>query len=91
MRFKFELGETEKHVIEYEFNQWFGKLTIKVDSKLVQQSQRLFSEPIRQDFTLTVGVHEQYTVRIEKERKNLYGQLNRVFVNNRLTQLYKGI
>lgn len=91
MRFKFELGETEKHVIEYEFNQWFGKLTIKVDSHLVQQSQRLFSEPVREDFTLTVGVNERYTVRIEKQRKKLYGQLNRVFVNNRLTQLYQGI
>src|SRR3954469_412586 len=91
MRFKIELGQNEKHTVEYEFNQLFGRLTIKVDDKPVQQSVRLFSEPVRQDFTLNVGEFERYTVRIEKERKNLYGQVNRVFINNRLTQLFQGV
>lgn len=91
MRFKFELGETEKHTVEYEFNQLLGRLTIKVDQKLVQQSVRWFSEPLREDFTITVGEHEKHTVRIEKQRRKLYGQVNRVFVNNRLTQFYQGI
>ena len=91
MRFKIELGQNEKHTVEYEFNQLFGRLTIKVDDKPVQQSVRLFSEPVRQDFTLNVGEFERYTVRIEKERKNLYGQVNRVLINNRLTQLFQGV
>jgi hypothetical protein len=90
MRFKIELGENEKHTVEYEFNQLFGRLTIKVDQKPVRQSVRLFSEPVREDFTLTVGEHEKHTVRIEKVRKHLFGQVNRVFVNNRLTQLFQG-
>jgi hypothetical protein len=91
MRFKIELGQNEKHVVEYEFNQWLGRLTIKVDNKMVQHSVRWFSEPVREDFELTVGEHEQFAVRIEKQRKKLYGQINRVFVNNRLTQLYQGV
>jgi hypothetical protein len=90
MRFKIELGQNEKHTVEYEFNQLLGKLTIKVDQKPVQQSVRLFSEPVREDFTFDVGEHEKYTVRIEKLRKHLFGQVNRVFINNRLTQLYQG-
>ncbi len=91
MRFKFELGENEKHTVEYEFNQLLGRLSIKVDDKPVQESVRLFSEPVRQDYTINVGQQEKYTVRIEKERKNLYGQINRVFINNRLTQFYQGV
>lgn len=91
MHFQFELGDTEKHTVEYEFNQWLGRLTIKVDHKLVQQSVRWFSEPKHQEFTLTIGIREKHTVRIEKHRKKLYGQINRVFINNRLTQLYSGI
>lgn len=91
MRFKIELGENEKHTIEYEFNQLLGRLMIKVDNKPVQQSTRLFSEPVRQNFEIAVGEHEKYVVRIEKQRMNLYGQVNRVFVNNRLTQFYQGI
>lgn len=91
MRFIIELGEMEKHTLEYQFNQLLGKLTIKVDHKLVQQSVRWFSEPVREDFTLTIGNHEKHTVRIEKQRKKLYGQVNRVFINNRLTQLFQGI
>ena len=91
MRFKIELGEVEKHTVEYEFNQLLGRLSIRVDNKLVQQSVRLFSEPVREDFNLTVGDHEKHTIRIEKQRRNLYGQVNRVFVNNRLTQLHQGV
>lgn len=91
MRFKIELGENEKHTVEYEFNQLLGRLTIKVDNQPVQQSVRLFSEPVRQEFTLTVGRFEVHSVRIEKQRKYLYGQVNRVFINNRLTQLYQGV
>jgi hypothetical protein len=91
MRFKIELGQNEKHTVEYQFNQLLGKLTIKVDDKPVQQSVRLFSEPVKQEFNLSVGEFERYEVRIEKHRKNLYGQVNRVFINNRLTQLYQGV
>jgi hypothetical protein len=91
MRFKIELGENEKHVIEYDFNQLLGKLIIKVDDKPVQQSTRMFSEPVREDFEINVGDHEKFKVRIEKERKQLFGAINRVFINNRLTQLYQGV
>jgi hypothetical protein len=91
MRFKIQLGELEKHTVEYEFNQLLGRLSIKIDDKVVRQSVRLFSEPLREDFTMTIGEHEKHTVRIEKQRKNLYGQVNRVFINNRLTHLHQGV
>jgi hypothetical protein len=88
MKFTLEVGELEKHVIEFEFNQLFGNLSIRVDSQPVVQSTRIFNEPIREVFDfLVVGQHEKTAVRIEKQRKPLFGHHNRVFVNNRLTHV----
>jgi hypothetical protein len=40
---------------------------------------------------LQVGETERFTVRIEKERKLLFGQKCRVFVNDRLYKCYEGV
>ena len=31
MQFSFEVGEQEKHVVSFEFNQMLGNVSIKVD------------------------------------------------------------
>ena len=91
MKFVIEIGEAEKHVIEYEFNQLFGRLTIKVNNQAIKRKIRLFSEPIQETHFFVIDQRERLSIRIEKERKLLYGQVNRVFVNNRLFKRYEGV
>lgn len=91
MKFSLEVGEVEKHRLEYHFNQLLGSLLITVDEKPFRQSVRLFNEPIKEVHVLVVGEHEKYTIRIEKQRKPLFGQRNRVFINNRLLKVVDGL
>ena len=91
MKFSLEIGETEKHVIAYEFNQLLGALTIRVNDLLIKKQVRLFSEPIKERHEFVIGNQERMAVKIEKERKLLFGQKNRVFVNERLIKYYEGV
>lgn len=86
-----QVGTTEKHLLEYQFNQLLGSLVIKVNHQPVKRSVRLFNEPCREAFDLVVGDMERSFVRIERERGVLFGQRNRVYVNNRLTGIYQGV
>lgn len=91
MKFNLEIGEAEKHVLEFNFDQLLGQLVIKVNQKEIKRSVRLFNEPIRETHTLQVGDGEVVIVRIEKERKLLFGQKCRVFLNDRLYKYYEGV
>lgn len=90
MKFTLEVGEIEKHVIEFNFNQLLGNLVIRVDNETVVQSTRVFNEPVNEIFDFMVGCHEKAAVRIEKRRKQLFGHRNRVFVDNRLARVVEG-
>jgi hypothetical protein len=85
-----ELGEVEKHLVEFNFNQLAGSLMIRVDQKPVYRSVRLFNEPIHEIFHFVVGAEEKSTVRIEKQRKQLFGHRNCVYVDNRLARVVEG-
>lgn len=91
MKFCFEVGEVERHLIEFAFNQLLGQLCIRVDQEEVRNSVRLFDEPLTETHTLQVGKCERINVRIEKERKMLFGQRCRVFLNDRLYKCYEGV
>jgi hypothetical protein len=91
MKFSLEIGDTEKHTVEYEFNQLLGTLTIKVNDKPVKKHVRLFDEPVKELHVFVVGNQEKFAVKIEKERKLLFGQRNRVFVNDRLVKYCEGV
>lgn len=91
MTFSLEVGETEKHLVEFRFNQLSGKLVIKLNNREVKRSVRLFSEPIRESHAFDIGEKERLSLRIEKQRKLLYGQKYQVFVNERLVRAYEGI
>jgi hypothetical protein len=66
VQFSFDIGDTEKHSVEFEFNQLLGRTLIRVDGQEIQRNRRLFSEPLRQDFEFNVGTKEIVVVRIEK-------------------------
>jgi hypothetical protein len=91
MKFCLEVGEMERHLIEFDFNQLLGELRIRVNRQEVKRSVRLFDEPITETHTLRVGCSEEWVVRIEKERKMLFGQKCRVFLNDRLYKCYEGV
>jgi hypothetical protein len=91
VRFKVQVGEVEKHLVEYRFNQLLGSLTIKVNNQPVKRHVRLFNEPRSETHDLVVGRQERSFIRIEKERGHLFGQRNRVYVNNRLAGIYQGV
>jgi len=91
MKFCLEVGEIERHLIEFEFNQLLGELRIRVNRREVKHNVRLFDEPLTETHTLSVGSEEAWTVRIEKERKMLFGQKCRVYLNDRLYKCYEGV
>ena len=91
VKFAIEIGDTEKHRLEYNFNQLLGSLVIKVNEKPVKKSVRLINEPVLEIHAFVVGDQEKSEVRIEKERKPLLGCKNRLYVNNRLVKVFSGI
>jgi len=91
MKFTIEIGETEKHRLEYHFNQLLGSLVIKINERPVKKSVRLVNEPVLEVHVFVVGKHEHSEIRIEKERKPLLGHKNRLYVNNRLLKVFEGV
>ena len=91
MKFNLEIGEAEKHLVEFNFDQLLGQLVIKVNKQEVKRSVRLFNEPLKETHTVQIGDGEGLVVRIEKERKLLFGQKCRVFLNDRLYKYYEGV
>ena len=86
MRFNLQVGNTEKHLVEFNFNQLLGTLDIRVDNRSVFQSKRIFNEPVREVYHFVIDGSEKSDVRIEKRRKPLFGHHSAVFVNDRLTR-----
>lgn len=66
MKFCLEVGELERHLVEFNFDQLFGRSVIKVNQTEVRRSVRLFNEPLRETHTLRVGDQERLEVRIER-------------------------
>jgi hypothetical protein len=90
MKFSFEVGDLEKHHVEFSCNQLCGTLLIRVDHKPVRRATRLLNEPIHEVFDFMVGDVERWPVRIEKRRKPLFGYRNLLYVNHRLTRVVEG-
>jgi hypothetical protein len=91
VKFAIEIGENEKHRLEYNFNQLLGSLVIKINERPVKKVVRLVNEPVIEVHVFVIGKHERSEVRIEKERKPLLGHKNRLYVNNRLLKVFEGI
>jgi hypothetical protein len=91
MKFCIEVGEVEKHTIDFNFNQLLGQLVIKVNRQEVKRSCKLISEPLKETHVVEVQGVEQLTVRIEKERKQLLGHRCRVFLNDRLFKYFESV
>jgi hypothetical protein len=91
MKFCIEVGNNEKHTIEFSFNQLLGQSIVRVDDQEVFRKKRWFSEPLVDRFAFEIGQFEPVRVRIEKERKHLFRSKYRIYVDNRLMQFYQGV
>lgn len=91
MKFKVEVGEVEKHQIEFNHNHLLGFLTIKVDKQPVVRMTRLLNEPVREVYEFVVGQMEKSEVRIEKLRRQLFATRNSVYIGNRLVRVFEGV
>ncbi|MEY4385669.1 MAG: hypothetical protein RLY20_952 [Verrucomicrobiota bacterium] len=87
MKFTIEVGEVEKHQVEYSFNPLLGVLVVKVDGLTVQRHVRLVNEPLHESHALVVGKREQQSIRFERERTSTFTRRGCVFVNNRLAKV----
>jgi hypothetical protein len=94
MQFSFEVGEQEKHLVNLDFNQMVGLLSITVDNREVISELRMFSLSLVKKYEFVVGSYERHNVRIEKERKlflaGLRKQKYRVYVDEHLIREYEG-
>jgi len=87
MKFALEVGTSERHLIEFNFNQLRGTLVIRVDERPIFQSTRIFNEPVHEVYHFVIDGREKSDVRIEKHRKPLFGHRNTVYVNDRITRV----
>lgn len=94
MKFSFTVGMDEPHQVIFSFDQFAGKLEIKVDGQTVVNESRGFSLKLVERYDLWLGVREKHHVAIEKERKRFVAgwrpQQYRVFVDGQLQQTYDG-
>ena len=90
MRISLTVGDVEKHVVEFSFNQLLGRAQFAIDCKVVDKRHRWFNEPVREVHETECGQFERTRIRIEKERLLLFASRYRVFVNSRLVNVLKG-
>jgi hypothetical protein len=85
LEFTFPVGESERHIVHFSFDQSWGFLTISVDGNPVIRDWRLISFSLTKQYRLTVGEKERHDVVIVKERKlvgaPLRSQTCRVFID----------
>lgn len=80
MKFCLEVGQLERQLIAYAFNQLLGQLCIRVNHEAVHNHVRRLDEPVTETQTQAIGRTERLVVRIEKERKLTFGQQCRVYL-----------
>jgi hypothetical protein len=90
--FWFDVGQQERHRVEFSFNRWWGGLKIKVDEAVVVSERLMFSFRMLRRFEFTVGQTEKHLVLIEKKRAALFGGIlpstYRVFIDGQHVQTF---
>jgi len=68
MQLAFNVGSAELHHVTFNFDKFWGGLSIEVDGTRVVGDLRLFSVNLVKTYEFTVGTAERHTVRIDKHR-----------------------
>lgn len=85
MKISFEVGTSEKHQVEFYFNQVWGNLYISIDGQKIMKGFEIIDFEFTKKFNILVGVDEKHYVSIEQERCKVFGGLRkqkyRVFID----------
>jgi hypothetical protein len=73
MDFSFNVGNSEKHAVNFYFNQLIGNVRITVDDKLVVKDFRMFSASLTKQYEFSVGEREVHKVAIVIIRRQILG------------------
>ena len=88
------VGVTEPHRVDFSFDQFGGRLEIKVDALPVVNELHVLSVKLTKRYDFVVGIAEKHHVAIEKKRKLLLAgfqpQQYRIFIDGHLVQTYEG-
>lgn len=94
MKFSFNVGIDEKHMIDFHFNQFWGNLSIHVDGKKVKGDFRTVSINLTKTYEFEVGQKERHEVKIEKNRKLFFAGFRKtkykVYIDGIFTQEFEG-
>ena len=94
MNFSFMVGITEPHRVDFSFDQFGGRLEIKVDGIPIVEEVRTLSMSLTKRYDFVVGLAEKHHVTIEKERKLLLAGIQphkyRILIDGQLVQTYEG-
>ncbi|MFK0073159.1 hypothetical protein [Arthrobacter woluwensis] len=71
MIMSFTVGNQERHTVTFDFDKFWGRLTITVDGQSVVDTVRVLSFSLVKTWEFPVGVHERHWVRIDKHREVL--------------------
>lgn len=99
MKFTLEIGDKEKHRIDYYRNWFFGTERLRVDGETVAKRSvvspsNYVSLPLSRRYEFSVGTSEPHAVVLEKERPLLLAGARphkyRVFVDGKLVYAQEG-
>ena len=99
MKFTLEVGEKEKHRIDYYRNWFFGTERLQVDGEIVASRSvvspsNYISIPLCRRYEFSVGASEPHAVVFEKERPLLFAGCRpnkyRVLVDGKLVHAREG-
>jgi len=94
MQFAFDVGINERHRVEFNFNQMWGNLSVKVDGYPIVSDFLVLSLSLVRKYQVVVGRVEQHLIVIEKERKLFFAGFRRhkyrIYVDNQLVDQREG-
>lgn len=64
----FLVGESEVHRIEFDWDQFWGGVRIRVDGVVIRDEVRMLSVHLVKTWQFEVGEHERHVVKIDKTR-----------------------
>lgn len=86
MKMTFDVGNVERHRVNFEFNKFWGTMRLAVDEAPVIREIWMFSLKRTRKLVLLLGAAEKHEVRIEKDRAVILAgarpQAVRAYVDN---------
>jgi hypothetical protein len=94
MKFSFEVGEQEKHTVDFSYDTASTNVQIHVDGVLVASDSSVISFQLVKRYEFTVGKEERHAVVIERERPLIFpafrAKTYRVFIDGKQVAQHVG-